>query len=193
MRIGPRVVVEIGQMSPVAAARPVLRALLSPRFSVRSCEGRTPALSPRWCRPTVVDDDHVIVGVLELLRPSQQSRIVRSPLKLQTTTEIGGQGRSSGTARRQRPHGPTRARLSAALPSREAEGPIIDVIAPAMPFVGPGEDEGTGAADGKRGAELGAERVGSLLLVMSMAIQADLAQHERSITGQVVKSRQVRL
>src|SRR5439155_1170538 len=67
-----------------------------------------------------------------------------------------------------RANGPERG-LRATVTVREAELPVFDVVAPAVPFVGPCEHKGSGAAGGKGRPDLPIQRGGLSLFGMPVA------------------------
>src|SRR5207244_10342158 len=62
---------------------------------------------------------------------------------------------------------------------RQTELPVLDVLAPAIPLVGPREDERAGAPRRERRAELPAEDFRLSGLSVPEAVEPDLAQEER--------------
>ena len=73
-----------------------------------------------------------------------------------------------------------------------AEGPVINLRASAIPLVGPGENESTSTACRESGSKLGVERTGLRILAMPEAVKSDLAHNKRSISRHVLETRQVR-
>jgi hypothetical protein len=84
-------------------------------------------------------------------------------------------------------------RLGAAPAVDEAEVPVVDVVATAVPLVGPGEDERARAARAHRGGDLPLEDGRLLVLAVAAAVEADLRHHERLVAGLVVQAREVGL
>ena len=91
-----------------------------------------------------------------------------------------------------RANGPERG-LGAPVTVREAELPVFDVVAPAVPFVGPCEHKGSGAAGSKGRPDLPIQRGGLSLFGMPVAVQPDLGHEERTLPGDVLQPGEVSL
>ena len=125
---------------------------------------RTPSKRPRDLRRVVgravVDDDHLVVGVVERATPSRHSRERRRRrcrCRRRRTSAAGvARGASGGVANAS----PTAASAGFGARSRsvEAEVPVEDLVAAAVPLVGPGEDERARAAGLVARLELPAQR-----------------------------------
>src|SRR5205085_3961655 len=89
------------------------------------------------------------------------------------------------------------------LTGHETEVPVLDVRAvPArtvgaqehdVPLVGPGEDENAGAAGAEGRSDLQVERVRLRIRAVAARVQADLREHERTVTRQVVQAGEIGL
>ena len=82
-------------------------------------------------------------------------------------------------------------RLRAAVAVGEAEVPIVDVEAAAVPLVGPREHEGARAACLERGPDLPVEHLRLHFLAVPPAVQPDLGHHQGPVAGDVLEPRQV--
>ena len=76
---------------------------------------------------------------------------------------------------------------------REAEGPVLHVVALPVPLVGPGEHEDAGTAGGERAPHLPGERARLDALVVAEAVKPELAHEERSVPGEILETGQVGL
>ena len=70
-------------------------------------------------------------------------------------------------------------RLWLSVPVNQAEIPIEDFLAAAVPFVGPGKGKRSGAALGKCGAQLPFKGLCLLVFAVPDAVQTDFGEHER--------------
>src|SRR6185503_2445158 len=73
------------------------------------------------------------------------------------------------------PSHPRQGRLWITLNVGESEPPIVDLRPTGVPIVGPGKDEGPGAAGGKGGADLGFDRSRLRPNTVAQTVQADLS------------------
>ena len=160
--------------------RPALRAFARPRFSVlirRNPYSRV--MSSVAVGGAVVDDDHLVVGVLErpqaveavAERVARRCRCRRRP-RSSASDALAANGRLGEGA-------PDRLErlLRLALAVDEPEGPVVDLEAAAVPLVGPGEHERARAAGGERGAHLPVERARLRGLAVPERVEAGLGEH----------------
>ena len=75
----------------------------------------------------------------------------------------------------------------------EPEIPVVDVVAAAVPLVGPREDERAGAAGPERRPHLPVERRRLHALAVPAAVEPDLGHDQRAVAGEVLQPRQVGL
>jgi hypothetical protein len=80
-----------------------------------------------------------------------------------------------------------------ALAVDEAEVPVVDGGAAAVPFVGPGEDVGAGAAGLEDGLDLPGEGVGLGVEAVALAVEADFGHDEGFVAGEVLEAGEVGL
>ena len=182
-------------ISPVAACSPSLRALARPWFSVLiSAEAVLLGDLVGAVGRAVVDDDHLVVGVVERAQPVEAAaQRVRAVVGADDDRDpgpvgVGAEGRlGEGLAdRRER-------RLRRAVAVDEAEVPVVDVEAAAVPLVGPGEDEHARAAGGEGGAHLPVERARLGAFGVAQRVEADLGDEQRAVARDVLEPGQVRL
>ena len=100
---------------------------------------------------------------------------------------LGGERRVGERAR----HG-ARRRLEAALAIDQAERPVVDVVAAAPPFVGPGERDGAARAFLERGADVHRRDCRLAVFAFADRVGARLGQQQRLVAGDVLQPRQVR-
>ena len=148
-------------ISPVAASSPVFRAAESPRFSVRISRTSNSARDRRGAvGRAVVDDDHLVVGVVERDRAPRGSgrSSARRCTSRRRPRRVGRPCRAAkGTSANARSTA-ARAGFGAPVAVDEPEVPVVDVDAAAVPLVGPGEDERARAARRVRCAQLPLEQ-----------------------------------
>src|ERR1051326_98403 len=84
-------------------------------------------------------------------------------------------------------------RLGLALARDDAELPIVDFVAAAEPFIGPGRDEKSGTPAGKNSSRLPFERASLGRLTMTKAGEANLSHHERALVRQILQASNVGL
>src|SRR5687768_15321030 len=78
-------------------------------------------------------------------------------------------------------------RLRLPIASREPKVPILDVVAAAVPLVGPGKNDRTRASRGESRAQLPCETLGLGRLSIAAAVEAYLCQQERALTRDVLE------
>ena len=196
VRVGVGVVVDVGddfamRLLPAQVARgrqaPVGRARQAHEV-VFSRDGRGGVFR------AVVDDDDVQPRVGQALDPFQRvadgARAVAAADHDadQRPGGVGGEGQllEGRSHRRQRGFG-------AAVAPHQAEVPVLDVVAAAVPLVGPGEDESPGAAGSEGRAHLPVQAVRLFLVAVAAAVQADLGHQQRLLAGQVLQPVEVGL
>ena len=121
-------------------------------------------------------------------------RSCASALCAQITTLIDGQRKSrSRTVRRFQWEATSSAGPRRAVLAGQAEAPAVDRRAADPPLVGPREDPGAGDAALDRGLELPVEHLRLMLLaaLAGAGVEADLAEDEGPVAGEVVKPGQV--
>src|SRR5439155_289049 len=84
-------------------------------------------------------------------------------------------------------------RLGRPVGAREAEGPVLHVVAMPVPLVGPGEHEHAGASGRERRPHLPVERARLDALAVAQRVEPELAHDERPVPGDILQARQVRL
>src|SRR5256886_2530036 len=75
----------------------------------------------------------------------------------------------------------------------QTERPVLDVMAVAVPLVGPREHEHAAASRGERSADLPIERARLTALAVAQGVEAQLTHEERPVPGDVLQARQVGL
>src|SRR5438105_13047119 len=114
------------------------------------------------------------------------------------TTLFRSRDARPGDARRERhfgerlPHGLERG-LGRAIGAGQTERPVLDVVAVAVPLVGPREHEHTAAPRGERRSHLPVERACLATVAVAQGIEAQLTHEKRSVPRDVLQARQVRL
>src|SRR5262245_14894506 len=73
-------------------------------------------------------------------------------------------------------------------PRREAKIPILDLMAAAMPRVGPGEDERPRTACGKCGAHLPGNTLGLRLLAVAAGVESNFTHDHGALAGEVLQA-----
>ena len=140
----------------------------------------------------VVDDDHLVVGVVE--RAQRLEAGVHGALGV-VGADHDRDTRRSLEARRQRGRvlRLDRAVGGLRLPVgiHQTEGPVGDLRAAGEPVVGPGEDEGAGHARLEAGADHPGEQLGLPVGALAQRVDAELGQHERLVLGDVLEPREV--
>ena len=142
----------------------------------------------------VVDDDHLEVRVVQLRETVEA--VANRPAAVVAADDDRDERPAPGRRKRGlgvgRPHG-AQGRLRLAALVRQAELPVVHVLARPVPLVGPGKNERARTARGERRAHLPVEHVRLCLLAVAEAVEAELAQHERAIARQVVQAGKVGL
>ena len=142
----------------------------------------------------VVDDDHLEVRVAQVRETveaiaNRPGPVVRADDDRDARPAPGRRKRGLGVGG---PHG-AQGRLRLAALVRQAELPVVHVLARPVPLVGPGEDEGARRARGEGRAHLPVEHGGLGPLSVAEAVEAELAQHERAGAREVVQTGEVGL
>ena len=185
-------------ISPVASARPTLRAALRPPFGMsmtrtRGCASRDLA---RAIARAVVDEDDFEVGIGQPLERGEAvlervGRVVGADDD--RDARPGRPARRRGTARRR-----TRARR---LPppasdvrsrSTRPNAQSSTSIAAAPPFVGPGERDRAARAFVERRADVHRRDGGLPVFAFANAVGAGLGQQQRLVAGDVLQPREIR-
>ena len=180
-------------ISPDAAASPVLRALLSPRFGVlMTRKPYSPGDGRRAVGRAVVDDDHLERGVVEAAQAVQAvADGARAVVAADDDRDLGPRPvlreRHLGervTDRRQRG-------LRPPIPAGEPEVPVLDVVAAAVPLVRPREHEDARAPRRERGPDLPVEHPCLRDLPVAAAVEPDLGENQGPIAREVVEPGEV--
>ncbi len=140
----------------------------------------------------VIDDDHLVIGIIELRERFEAGRHRALGVVGADHDRDARRARQRGRDRSliARAHGRKR-RLRIAVTIDEAESPILDQMTAGEPFIGPGEDAGTGDAHLESGAELPGQDAHLLVIAFAHRIDAELGQHQRPVDGEVVQPRHV--
>ena len=139
------------------------------------------------------DDDHLVVGIAQpATSPPGIPAASAAPLYVQTATVICGcVGAPSPGAAANASFTAASAGFGRALARGQAEVPVEDLVAAAVPRVGPREHERAGAPRLVARFELPAQRVRLLLLAVAAAVEADLRHQQRAFVGEVLQTAEV--
>ena len=83
--------------------------------------------------------------------------------------------------------------LGRTIGAREAECPVLHVMAMPVPLVGPREHEHAGASSRERRPHLPVERLRLHVVAIAETVESQFAHDERSVTGDILQTPQVRL
>ena len=195
MRVRVRIVVDVGhdlargrpEPEVPGPAQPAVRAADQPEAVLAGDGGRGVARA-------VVDDDHLEVRVLE--PPQAFEALADGPGAVVAADDHRDAGPREPLRERDvgegSPHGGEGGLRSAVAP-RQAELPVLDVVAPPVPLVCPREDEEPGAPGRERRPHLPVQHVSLRGRTVPPAVQPELGHDDRAIAGQVVETGQVGL
>ncbi len=144
---------------------------------------------------TVVDDDDFVVGIGLALESREAvldriRRVVRADDHRDARPVAPALGRERHLGKR-RGHGRGR-RLRAAGTIDQAEGPVVDRMAAAPPFIGPRERHRAGGTFLEGGADVHRGDLGLARHALSDAVGARLGEQERLLPGDVLQPGEIR-
>ena len=140
----------------------------------------------------VVDDDHLHVRVVDL-----EQALAGAPDRLRAVVRADDDGNARPGPLRERrgrvrgPNCPQRW-LRPPLPVGEPEVPVVDVVSAAVPLVRPREHERARAPGGEGLRQLPAQALGLLLEPVAPAVEPDLCEEKRPVSGEVLQPSEVR-
>ena len=193
VRIGKGVVIDIGDDFTRSGFRTrVARAAQAAVFGSDESKWVLPDDFSRVVLRSIVNNDDLIVGIFE---PKQTFKTFADHAPAVITAQDyrdlrpllvwGERNRAIGTANgRQRG-------FRAPFPVGQPERPVRDIVASAIPFVGPAKHESSGTALRERSPNLPIQKMGLLLLAVPNTIQSDLRQQKRPVAGNILKPRYV--
>jgi hypothetical protein len=195
VRVGLRIVVDIGDDLARGSPQPcVARAREAAVARLDQLDAVLGGYRGAVVRGAIVDHDHLVIRIIEALESGEAVRQGRSSVmgadhdRDPRPRQRSGEGAvGEGVAH------PSEGGLGPPPPVGQAKIPILDVVAPAVPFVGPSEDEGTGAAAGKCALDLPGEALRLLFLAVTAAVEANLREQQRPVADHVMQACQVGL
>src|SRR5690348_12769511 len=82
-------------------------------------------------------------------------------------------------------------RFPGAVPAREAEVPILNIVTTPIPFIRPGKHEGPGTPFRKGGPDQPVQSLCLLVFPIAPAVETHLRKNERTLARKVLEPRQI--
>jgi hypothetical protein len=136
----------------------------------------------------VINHDDFVIRIVEIFERGQG--LADGPFAVATANDHGDP-RPAAIDRERHVCKPgrdaTQRLLGLAIPRREPEFPVRDVVTFAEPLIGPGINKSTGASGFERSCDLPVERFGLPRFAVTSAVESELRHNERAFTDEILQ------